>query len=83
EYFADRIDEDVVGAELRRAAPEVRSLLVWGSHDVLVPTALAPAALAVLSPGTELVTVESTGHAPYLERPDVFNAAVIRFLTGE
>ncbi|MCW2507174.1 MAG: hypothetical protein JWP68_322 [Modestobacter sp.] len=83
EYFADRIDEDVVGAELRRAAPEVRSLLVWGSHDVLVPTALAPDALAVLSPGTELVTVESTGHAPYLERPDVFNAAVIRFLTGE
>jgi pimeloyl-ACP methyl ester carboxylesterase len=83
EYFTDRIDDDVVGAELRRAAPEVRSLLVWGSHDVLVPTALAPDALAVLSPGTELVTVQSTGHAPYLERPDVFNAAVLGFLTGE
>jgi pimeloyl-ACP methyl ester carboxylesterase len=82
-YFADRIDDDVVGADLRLAAPEVRSLLVWGSHDVLVPTALARDALAVLAAGTELVTVESTGHAPYLERPDAFNAAVIPFLTGE
>jgi pimeloyl-ACP methyl ester carboxylesterase len=81
-YFADRIDDDVVGAELAEQAPEVRSLLVWGSDDVLVPTALARGALSVLRPGSQLVTVQATGHAPYLERPAAFNEPVIDFLSG-
>jgi pimeloyl-ACP methyl ester carboxylesterase len=81
-YFAERIDDDVVGADLALKAPEVRSLLVWGSDDVLVPTSLAPGALSVLRPGAELVTVQAAGHAPYLERPDAFNGPVIDFLRG-
>jgi pimeloyl-ACP methyl ester carboxylesterase len=81
-YFEERIDDDVIGSALRRSAPHVRTLLVWGSHDVLVPTALAHEVLAVLPPATDLVTIEGAGHAPYLERPERFNAAVVEFLTA-
>ncbi|WP_177212792.1 alpha/beta fold hydrolase [Geodermatophilus ruber] len=81
-YFAERIDDDLVGGELAASAPDVRCLLVWGSDDVLVPTALAQPALSVLPPGTELVLIEAAGHAPYLERPDDFNRPVVDFLTS-
>ncbi|MBB3083061.1 alpha/beta fold hydrolase [Geodermatophilus sabuli] len=80
-YFAERIDDDLVGGELARSVPTVRCLLVWGSDDLLVPTELAQPALAVLPAGTQLVLVEGAGHAPYLERPGAFNRAVVDFLT--
>jgi pimeloyl-ACP methyl ester carboxylesterase len=81
-YFADRIDEDLVGARLRSERPEIPVLLAWGSADVLVPTVLAAEALTVLPEGTRSVLIAAAGHAPYLERPEEFNAPVLDFLTG-
>lgn len=79
-YFADRIDDDVIGHRLRSAVPGLRTMLVWGSADVLVPTELAADALAVLPEGTPYVQIEAAGHAPYLERPEGFNPPVVKFL---
>jgi pimeloyl-ACP methyl ester carboxylesterase len=81
-YFAHQLDDDVVGGRLRAARAEIPVLLVWGSADVLVPTALAAEALSVLPEGTPSVLIPAAGHAPYLERPEEFNAPVLDFLTG-
>lgn len=54
------------------------SLVVWGSHDEVFPLPIG-ASLADLL-GAELVTIPQTAHAPQLERPDLFNQAVLEYL---
>ena len=55
------------------------TLLVWGSHDSLFPIADARSAASVL-PDAELLVVEGSAHWPYLEAPETFNPALLRFL---
>ena len=54
-------------------------LLVWGTRDRLVYLSSAQRILQTLS-DARLVTIEGTGHLPYEEKPEEFNAAVVPFL---
>jgi len=54
-------------------------LVVVGTDDVLTPPAKARA-MADLVPGAELVEIPGAGHLANLEQPDVFNAALGRFI---
>lgn len=61
------------------AGARVPVLVVVGADDVYTPVAEARA-LHGLIPDAELVVVEGAGHLPGLERPEVFNDAVVAFL---
>ncbi len=54
-------------------------LVVVGAEDALTPPAKARA-IADLVPGAELVEISGAGHLANLEQPEVFNAALSRFL---
>lgn len=56
-----------------------RVLLVWGRQDRVVPFELS-AEIIALMPRTKLVAVESAGHLPHWEQPEVVVPAVIDFL---
>ena len=53
----------------------VPTLLVWGKDDRITPTDVAERFHAKIR-GSQLVYLPNCGHAPMLERPDAFNAAV-------
>ncbi|WP_431963310.1 alpha/beta fold hydrolase [Actinacidiphila sp. bgisy160] len=57
----------------------VPTLIVVGREDVYTPVAEAEAMHAAVR-GSRLVVVEGAGHLPNLERPEEFNAALLRFL---
>jgi pimeloyl-ACP methyl ester carboxylesterase len=78
-YFEERLDDDCVGNALPDFATRVPMLLIWGAQDALVPVEVARQAQAAM-PEVGLVEIEAAGHAPYFERPDEFNAALIEFL---
>jgi pimeloyl-ACP methyl ester carboxylesterase len=54
-------------------------LLLTGDADLSSPPSLMRM-LARHIRDVELVVVPETGHSPYWERPDVFNAAVLDFI---
>jgi pimeloyl-ACP methyl ester carboxylesterase len=58
---------------------ECPTLIIVGEHDTLTPPALSRDMQRAIS-GAELVTIDDAGHLPGLERPDLFNAALARFL---
>jgi pimeloyl-ACP methyl ester carboxylesterase len=78
-YIAAELDDDAVGARL--AATGLPVLLVWGERDKSVDLSVGRAAAALI-PGARLVVLPGAGHAPYLEKPEAFNRAVIEFLNG-
>lgn len=57
------------------------TLLVWGRHDRTVPFAYSERIAGLL--GAKLFVVEESGHTPHLERPEVFEPELVRFLRGE
>jgi len=57
----------------------VPALLVGGAEDAITPPACLEAAEAIL-PDAKLLIVPAAGHMTPLERPEVFNAAVLEFL---
>ncbi len=56
------------------------TLVVWGSHDLVVPYYQSRDAASRLKNG-RLVSIPYCGHSPHVERPDRFIAALNRFLT--
>ena len=56
------------------------TLIVVGDEDTLTPPALSEEMHRAIA-GSELIVVPGAGHLSSLERPDVFNAALARFLT--
>ncbi len=62
---------------------EVRApaLLVWGRDDRITPLPVAYR-FAQLLPDAELRILPACGHAPMLEQPEAFNAAVADWLDG-
>ena len=54
-------------------------LLIWGAQDVGFPLEMGRSAHEQL-PGSALVALENSAHAPYLERPEAFNRVVLDFL---
>jgi pimeloyl-ACP methyl ester carboxylesterase len=69
-------DRKLLG-RLHRAT--MRSLVVWGEQDRLVPVAHAAAYTRAL-PDARLEVFAEAGHYPYLELPDVFGEAVEAFI---
>jgi pimeloyl-ACP methyl ester carboxylesterase len=62
------------------AALPMRTLVITGSDDTLIPPAEA-AAIAEAVPHGRLVTIPGAGHLTPLENPVLFNAAVRAFLS--
>jgi pimeloyl-ACP methyl ester carboxylesterase len=80
QYVCDRIDDDVIGDRLKHAGASLPTLLVWGEDDRLLPISQGRAGQALLPAGTDLVVIHQAGHAPYFERPAIFNSRVGTFL---
>jgi pimeloyl-ACP methyl ester carboxylesterase len=77
EFMAE--DFSVLYGELGRMAKP--TLLFWGRHDQTVPfTQSGPTAEAL---GARLFVVEEAGHTPHLERPEVFEPEILKFLGGD
>ena len=57
----------------------VPTLIVWGKEDRITPPEVAERFHARIR-GSQLVYLPNCGHAPMLERPDAFNAAVGEWL---
>jgi pimeloyl-ACP methyl ester carboxylesterase len=69
--------------QLRRVGAHPRPVLVvWGRQDEGAPFAESDTLLALM-PRAMLVPVDSAGHLPHLEQPDVVVPAVVGFLRGE
>ena len=81
DYFANRIDDDVVGERLAALSGRFPVLLVWGREDLGFPLAMGEAAHEMLD-GSRLAIMDDAAHAPYFERPDAFNAIVTQFFAG-
>jgi pimeloyl-ACP methyl ester carboxylesterase len=71
----------VVNEDWRPALPAVQApvLLLWGSQDTEVPLRVAEEALQALPRG-EMVVLEGAGHFPFLDQPEAFADAVMKFL---
>lgn len=59
----------------------IPALVVWGEHDAIVPLALGQRMAAEL-PQARLVVIPGAGHAPMIETPQAFVAALRGFLRG-
>jgi pimeloyl-ACP methyl ester esterase len=59
----------------RLSALRMPTAVIHGRHDALVPVAAAEEAVRSI-PEARLVVLEQSGHAPLLEEPDAFNAAL-------
>ncbi|MGA2150913.1 MAG: alpha/beta fold hydrolase, partial [Geobacteraceae bacterium] len=57
-------------------------LLIHGSADTICPPSVARY-LAERLPDARLVMLDGAGHAPFLSRPDEFNAILRKFLQEE
>jgi pimeloyl-ACP methyl ester carboxylesterase len=58
---------------------DMPTLLLWGAEDERSPLAIAER-LAAAIPAARLAVIPRAGHVSNMERPDAFNAAVLRFL---
>ena len=56
-----------------------KTLVVWGDNDPLFGLGVAQRLVSAL-PAAELIVLDNTRHAPNVERPAPFNAAVLEFL---
>ncbi|MCA9287121.1 MAG: alpha/beta fold hydrolase [Phycisphaerales bacterium] len=54
------------------------TLLIWGREDVVTPPAAAEEFLSLM-PDAQLHWIEACGHAPMMEAPEAFAAAMARF----
>ncbi|HYB40975.1 MAG TPA: alpha/beta fold hydrolase [Candidatus Methylomirabilis sp.] len=81
EYFAERIDDDVVGQSLAALTPRLPTLLVWGAEERSVAVSVGETAASML-PAARLVLLRDSAHGPYLEKAEAFNAVVGDFLAG-
>ncbi len=55
------------------------ALLVWGTHDVYIPTRYADGYRAAF-PNAEIVYLEGSGHWPFMDDPEGVSRAVLPFL---
>lgn len=68
------------GPLLRQLGADPRPvLIIWGRQDTGAPFSSSVSLLAAM-PHASLVPVESAGHLPHLEQPQVVIPAVVRFL---
>jgi non-heme chloroperoxidase len=82
-HVAEACLEAVLTADLRPHLASLRlpTAVLHGRHDRILELAEGEA-LAAAIPGARLVVFEASGHAPFLEEPEAFNAALLELLTG-
>ncbi|TMW11116.1 alpha/beta hydrolase [Alloalcanivorax gelatiniphagus] len=56
------------------------ALIIWGEDDKLFPLGHGEAASKLL-PNASFVRISKAGHLPLMDQPDIFNDAVVGFLT--
>ena len=78
-YFEERIDDDCIGEAIARLSERLPIMLVWGIQDSMVAVEIGRRAHQAM-PTSQFVEIDATGHAPYFERPEIFNTAVLKFL---
>jgi len=73
--------ETMLAADLRPRLKKLKvpTAVLHGRHDALTPLAGAEL-LAKEIPGARLTVFEASGHAPHLEEPEAFNAALAALL---
>jgi len=74
----------LAGAVVEHAALDalgLRVLVITGTDDVLFPAPLIIETASRLD-GAAIVEIADAGHSPYFERPDEYNAALLRFLAA-
>ena len=59
---------------------KVPTLLIAGAADLITPPAIMRLVRDAI-PGAQMVVADETGHSVYWERPDVFNASVLAFIS--
>jgi pimeloyl-ACP methyl ester carboxylesterase len=81
-----RLSEVVANAHEEQGQQTVRVgahrrpvLIIWGTEDRSVPFEMSDAVMAEF-PRAKLVPVDDAGHLPQIERPEVFNKALLEFL---
>ena len=79
-YLVDGIAADYVAEKIKALFPPERLLLVWGAEDRAVPVSVGEACRDAL--GVPLILIPGANHAPYLEQPEAFDAAVLPFLAS-
>ncbi|MFL5732604.1 MAG: alpha/beta fold hydrolase, partial [Chloroflexia bacterium] len=58
------------------------TLLVWGEDDALVPASIG-LVLRREIPRSRLLLIKGARHVPMIDRPDIFNQALLSFLAGQ
>jgi len=60
----------------------IPTLFLWGAHDRMVGEAYGRAYCAMI-PGARFETIESAGHFPHQEQPEIFSKRVLAFMDGK
>jgi pimeloyl-ACP methyl ester carboxylesterase len=82
DYIATKVDDDCVGPRIAAQFSPEKLLLVWGAEDKAVPVSVGKAAQAVLR-NPRLILIPGAGHAPYMEKPDLFDPELLSFLANQ
>jgi pimeloyl-ACP methyl ester carboxylesterase len=74
----------IIDYDFRDRLPEIScpTLIVWGTHDMLVPESDA-SEFERLIDGSRKTIFEDTGHMAMIERPQTFNDCLIEFLASD
>ena len=76
ETFKQIVKEDLVAA---MEAVDVRTILLWGEYDIIVPVSIAQRMHQVIA-GSELIVIPEADHGVPFKQPEVFASYVKRFL---
>jgi len=80
-HVAEACFDAVLAADFRAGAKKLKvpTAVLHGKHDALLPLAHGED-LAKRIPGAKLTVFAESGHAPFLEEPEAFNAALGKLL---
>jgi pimeloyl-ACP methyl ester carboxylesterase len=81
DYMAEPVEADATLDGLARIGEQVPVLLLWGERDRTFPVSVAEQAQRRI-PGSRLVVIKDTGHAPYYEKAQAFNSVLLDFMGG-
>jgi pimeloyl-ACP methyl ester carboxylesterase len=72
--------EDFIDDKVK--AIKAPTLVIWGREDRLTPPAMAEAFAQDIS-GAQKVIIEQCGHVAQIEKAQIFNSTLLKFLAGE
>lgn len=78
DYVATGTDQHLVGGRL--ATSGIPVIIFWGGEDKWIDPAVGRRIKSQVLPMSPLVILRHAGHAPYRERPHVFNDCLVTFL---